>query len=222
MSPILLLVTLLVGLIGNVASECANACSGHGKCTSYDMCICNRNWQANDCSERVCQFGLAHVDTPKGDLNMDGVISNANSRIVENSFNYPYGTSEQFPNMQNSNNQNSETLLTITWSAPTRVNATGRLVNASALMATTVLLASVLPVPTPAPATVFANLLVSLRRRTTATSTSCGTSFLPWAVSATLALVDLTAARKCASTASILFTLMTFPPSSTLFGASLL
>jgi len=106
MSPILLLVTLLVGLIGNVASECANACSGHGKCTSYDMCICNRNWQANDCSERVCQFGLAHVDTPKGDLNMDGVISNANSRIVENSFNYPYGTSEQFPNMQNSNNQN--------------------------------------------------------------------------------------------------------------------
>jgi hypothetical protein len=41
------------------------ACNGHGKCTSYDMCLCNRNWQANDCSERVCQFGLAHVDTPK-------------------------------------------------------------------------------------------------------------------------------------------------------------
>lgn len=47
------------------AAECANGCNGHGKCTSYDMCICNRNWQANDCSERVCQFGLAHVDTPK-------------------------------------------------------------------------------------------------------------------------------------------------------------
>lgn len=47
------------------AAECANACNGHGKCTSYDMCICNRNWQANDCSERVCMFGLAHVDTPK-------------------------------------------------------------------------------------------------------------------------------------------------------------
>lgn len=46
-------------------AECANACNGHGKCTSYDMCICNRNWQANDCSERVCMFGLAHVDTPK-------------------------------------------------------------------------------------------------------------------------------------------------------------
>lgn len=45
-------------------SECANGCNGHGKCTSYDMCICNRNWQANDCSERTCQFGSAHVDTP--------------------------------------------------------------------------------------------------------------------------------------------------------------
>jgi len=102
MSRLILLVAILIGFIGNVASECANACSGHGKCTSYDMCICNRNWQANDCSERVCQFGLAHVDTPKGDLNMDGSYSNANTRLLENSFNYPYGTSEQFPNMQNS------------------------------------------------------------------------------------------------------------------------
>jgi len=106
MSRFILLVALLVGLIGIVASECANACSGHGKCTSYDMCICNRNWHANDCSERVCQFGLAHVDTPKGDLNMDGVYSDANHRLLENSFNYPYGTSEQFPNMQNSDLQN--------------------------------------------------------------------------------------------------------------------
>jgi len=62
---------IVVGLIGlltyfhYVNGECANACNGHGKCTSYDMCICNRNWQASDCSERVCMFGLAHVDTPK-------------------------------------------------------------------------------------------------------------------------------------------------------------
>ena len=48
-----------------VDAECANACNGHGRCTSYDMCICHRNWQANDCSERVCMHGLAHVDTPK-------------------------------------------------------------------------------------------------------------------------------------------------------------
>jgi len=64
------------------------------------MCICNRNWQANDCSERVCQFGLAHVDTPKGDLDGSGSISGPQVPVVENSFNYPYGTSEQFPAMQ--------------------------------------------------------------------------------------------------------------------------
>ena len=26
-------------------SECQGACSGHGRCTAYDMCICYRNWQ---------------------------------------------------------------------------------------------------------------------------------------------------------------------------------
>lgn len=61
-----LIITLLIlSLVSQASSECANACSGHGKCTAYDMCICNRNWQANDCSERVCQFNFAHVDTPK-------------------------------------------------------------------------------------------------------------------------------------------------------------
>jgi len=52
---------------------------------------------SNDCSERVCQFGLAHVDTPKGDLDMSGSISNANKVVVENDIVYPYGTTEQFP-----------------------------------------------------------------------------------------------------------------------------
>ncbi len=55
----------LLAAVSRINAECANACNGHGKCTSFDMCICNRNWQAADCSERVCQFGLAHVDTPK-------------------------------------------------------------------------------------------------------------------------------------------------------------
>lgn len=93
---------LVVGYLTGVSGECANACNGHGRCTSYDMCICNRNWQANDCSERVCQFGLAHVDTPKGDLDMDGYISGPDEIIAVNSFVYPFGTSEQFPRMQNS------------------------------------------------------------------------------------------------------------------------
>jgi len=93
-------VALALAVISSVSAECANGCNGHGKCTSYDMCICNRNWQASDCSERVCQFGLAHVDTPKGDLDMSGDISDADTPVIENSFNYPYGTTEMFPAMQ--------------------------------------------------------------------------------------------------------------------------
>merc|ERR1719420_2442838 len=31
-----------------------------------------RNWVANDCSERVCPYGISHTTTPQGDLNMDG------------------------------------------------------------------------------------------------------------------------------------------------------
>ena len=40
---LLIIVGLSFGQLVN--SECANACNGHGKCTSYDMCICHRNWQ---------------------------------------------------------------------------------------------------------------------------------------------------------------------------------
>jgi hypothetical protein len=38
--------------LSKVAAECPNACSANGKCGAYDMCICYRNWMANDCSER--------------------------------------------------------------------------------------------------------------------------------------------------------------------------
>lgn len=48
----ILLVSILSFLILLVAPECENGCSGHGQCTVYDMCLCYRNWQANDCSER--------------------------------------------------------------------------------------------------------------------------------------------------------------------------
>ena len=52
MRDILVAVFGLAACALRVQAECANACNGHGKCTSYDMCICHRNWQANDCSER--------------------------------------------------------------------------------------------------------------------------------------------------------------------------
>ena len=50
----------------------------------------------------VCQFGLAHVDTPKGDLDMDGVVTSPPNIVADNSFVYPYGTTEQFPLMEDS------------------------------------------------------------------------------------------------------------------------
>jgi len=61
------------------------------------MCTCNRNWQGADCSQRTCPFGLAHVDTPKGDLNHDNSITTG-STIVGSTV-YPYGTQEKYPSM---------------------------------------------------------------------------------------------------------------------------
>jgi len=67
---------------------------------------------SNDCSERICQFGLAHVDTPKGDLDSSsGKLYSPNplsgaktldtahkvaTPIVVGSDLYPKGTYEQF------------------------------------------------------------------------------------------------------------------------------
>jgi len=81
-----------------VAAECPNACSAHGRCGAYDMCLCFRNWMSNDCSERICQFGLAHVDTPKGDLDSSsGELSGPDDTVIPNDAVYPYGTTEQYP-----------------------------------------------------------------------------------------------------------------------------
>jgi hypothetical protein len=92
--------TMLVGaaLVGLAAAECSNACSGHGQCGEKDACKCYANYQGNDCSERTCYFGLAHVDSPKGDLNADGLISGPLTTVVTGSEVYPWGTTEQFPN----------------------------------------------------------------------------------------------------------------------------
>lgn len=59
-------VLLLAQLVLQTASECPNACNGHGLCKGYDMCECYQNWIGSDCSLRLCQFGHAFVDTPLG------------------------------------------------------------------------------------------------------------------------------------------------------------
>ena len=118
---LVILFVVAITILSPLASgECANACSGHGQCTLFDMCICQRNWQSSDCSESelyiwiefkfinrnislhllfigVCLFGRAYFDTPIGDLNGDGKISGPETVLLQNSFSYPYGTTEYFP-----------------------------------------------------------------------------------------------------------------------------
>ncbi|CAM9316995.1 unnamed protein product [Ectocarpus sp. 8 AP-2014] len=99
MKPGLLLrLGALAGAAKLAVAECPNACSGRGTCGAYDMCTCYSGYMANDCSERVCPFGLAHVDSPKGDLNMDNELQ-YRPAVIEGSQMYKDGTSELFPIM---------------------------------------------------------------------------------------------------------------------------
>lgn len=61
-------------LIGSVAARCPNGCSGNGECGTNSQCECHRNFMGSDCSERICYYSYAFVDTPLGDINADGVI----------------------------------------------------------------------------------------------------------------------------------------------------
>ncbi|DAZ98879.1 TPA: hypothetical protein N0F65_002604 [Lagenidium giganteum] len=86
---------LLVLCVAWVAAECPNGCSGNGDCMAKDMCNCYKNFQGNDCSDRTCPFSYAHVDTPRGDLNMDQSRI-TNNWILTNSQQSPAGTYEYF------------------------------------------------------------------------------------------------------------------------------
>ena len=51
----------------------------------------------------MCQFGLAHVDTPKGDLDASsGALTGPDTLVIQNDAIYPFGTTEQFPSMYDS------------------------------------------------------------------------------------------------------------------------
>jgi len=50
----------------------------------------------------TCPFGLAHVDTPKGDLDASNTITS--NVLIEGSTVYPYGTAEGFPSMTDTAN----------------------------------------------------------------------------------------------------------------------
>jgi len=57
-------------ILSTVNAACDNQCSGHGTCLSNDVCQCYDNWgvglsfDSGDCSDRICPFELAWVDTP--------------------------------------------------------------------------------------------------------------------------------------------------------------
>jgi hypothetical protein len=91
---------LALGLAAPVAAECPNACSGHGTCGAFDECHCFPSWQEADCSGRTCPFALAHVDSPKGDLDGSAdALSGRTTTVIEGNTVYPYGTTEQYPLM---------------------------------------------------------------------------------------------------------------------------
>lgn len=103
-STTFVLLTLLLNIV-YTSSECVNACNGHGECTAYDMCICNRNWQGSDCSERICPFGLAIISTPLGDLDSSNSYGTPDEGVsIVNSAQYAYGVSELYPKMVDSSN----------------------------------------------------------------------------------------------------------------------
>lgn len=64
------IVLLLAVMAAYVHAACDNHCSGHGTCGTDDVCTCYDNWgigqahDSGDCSERVCPYELAWVDTP--------------------------------------------------------------------------------------------------------------------------------------------------------------
>lgn len=71
MFRLLAIVALVVALFGAAnAASCDNACSGHGTCGQNGVCTCFDNWgvglghDSGDCSERICPFEFAWVDTP--------------------------------------------------------------------------------------------------------------------------------------------------------------
>ncbi|KAL7692693.1 putative EGF-like domain-containing protein [Plasmopara halstedii] len=90
---------IMIVILGIVSSstyaECPNGCSGNGACMAKDMCNCYKNYLGNDCFDRACQFGYAHADTPKGDINMDQDRKTPNW-IIKDSQQFPEGTYEYF------------------------------------------------------------------------------------------------------------------------------
>jgi hypothetical protein len=84
-------------LVAFASASCPNDCSQHGLCNQYSACECYRNWMGADCSERVCPFGHAFIDTPQGDLNADGRVDRSDVFLVTIESDATFSTSVTFP-----------------------------------------------------------------------------------------------------------------------------
>jgi len=93
---------VFICLLAFTSGECPAACSGRGTCGPYDMCTCYKGYMGGDCSQRVCQFGKAHIDIPKGDLDASDEITGPEVHIAVLSQLWPQGTTEQYPKMTDS------------------------------------------------------------------------------------------------------------------------
>ena len=98
-----MLVALVVLAVSTVkAASCDNACSGHGTCGQNGVCQCFDNWgvgmshDSGDCSERICPFEFAWVDTPDKLGNHHKYAECANRGICDRET----GECECFPDMK--------------------------------------------------------------------------------------------------------------------------
>jgi hypothetical protein len=65
---------LAIAFVGTALARCPNDCNGKGTCNAASVCECYANYMGNDCSQRLCNFGKAWIDTNLGDLNANGII----------------------------------------------------------------------------------------------------------------------------------------------------
>jgi len=64
----------LATIIASAWARCNNDCSGNGICNAGSVCECELNFLGNDCSDRLCLYGKAFIDSPLGDINSNNGI----------------------------------------------------------------------------------------------------------------------------------------------------